>query len=341
MALQICPLDPHDDDALTAWHATYHASASFERPYSTPRVLEEMRAELRADNPGERALAYSGSVDGRFAVVGAMYLPLKDNLQQAYLEVNTLPELRNRGYGSQMLELLTQVARQHDRSILATEASYPYDGPPDGAGHLYVEFLRHRGFDFGLGDVQRVLGLPVPESLLQQLMAEAEPHHRDYELRMFKGPVPEDIIDSFGDLVGSLIVEAPRGEMELEAEVMDRERIRADEKLFEASGRTKYTTVAESHDGALVAYTDLVVPEFDPGRVFQWGTLVRSEHRGHRLGQAVKAQNLLWLQRERPDLRTLRTYNAEINEHMVRVNDALGFRPVERLGEFQKKLGRP
>ena len=33
------------------------------------------------------------------------------------------------------------------------------------------------------------------------------------------------------------------------------------------------------------------------------------------------------------------TYNAEVNTHMIGVNDAMGFRPVQRLGEFQKKLG--
>lgn len=34
----------------------------------------------------------------------------------------------------------------------------------------------------------------------------------------------------------------------------------------------------------------------------------------------------------------LTTYNAEVNAHMIGVNEALGFRPVARLGDFQKKL---
>ena len=32
------------------------------------------------------------------------------------------------------------------------------------------------------------------------------------------------------------------------------------------------------------------------------------------------------------------TWNAEVNAHMVAVNEQLGFEPVERLGEFQKRL---
>ena len=77
----------------------------------------------------------------------------------------------------------------------------------------------------------------------------------------------------------------------------------------------------------------------EPGKAYQWGTLVLREHRGHRLGQATKAHNLLWLQRERADLTLLVTYNAEVNRHMIAVNEAMGFRPVERLGEYQRTLG--
>jgi GNAT superfamily N-acetyltransferase len=143
----------------------------------------------------------------------------------------------------------------------------------------------------------------------------------------------------FGQLVGSLMTEAPSGEVAKEHEVMDVERIRADERVFEASGRTKYTTVAVSQDGELVAYSELVVPKFDPGHVYQWGTLVAPGHRGHRLGMATKAHNLLWLQAEEPERTALVTTNAGVNAHMIGVNEALGFRAVERLSEFFKPLG--
>ena len=336
--LTIVALDPDDPDAMAAWHATYHASMTFGRQYATPWMLEEMRAEFRADNPGERALAWSGLDDGRVVSVGSLFLPLKDNLTTAYVEVNTLPSRRRQGHGTRMLAHLTAVARQHGRRVLMAEAAYPYDGPVDGAGHPNVSFLTRHGFRFGLGDVQRVLDLPVDPALLEALAEEAAPFHADYRIRQFSGPVPEDIIESYGRLVGSLITEAPTGELDLEPEVFDPDRIRGDEALLEESGRTKYTTVAIARDGTVAAYSQMVVPKYDPGRVYQWGTLALPAHRGHRLGLATKARNLLWLQQERPDLRRLSTYNAEVNTHMIGVNDRLGFRPVERLGEFQKDL---
>jgi hypothetical protein len=63
---------------------------------------------------------------------------------------------------------------------------------------------------------------------------------------------------------------------------------------------------------------------------------VRRSARGHRLGLALKVANLRLLQRERPDILSVTTYNAEVNAHMIGVNQRLGFRPVARLGEFQK-----
>lgn len=338
-ALSIRPLDPHDDAGLAAWHATYLAADTHGREHAVPWMLEEMRAELRdADNPGSRSLAWSGWVDGQVVVTGYLRLPLLDNLRQAEVDVHTLPDRRRRGYGTAMLEHLVSEARGQGRDLLTAEAAYPYASPADGAGHPSADFLTRRGFRFGLGDVQRVLDLPADEGPLRALADEAAPYHRDYRLQQFTGAVPDDLLASFAELIGALMTEAPTGDLEREPEVFDVDRIRADEKMFAESGRTKYTTVAVAGDGTVAAYSELVVPRYDPGRVFQWGTLARPDHRGRRLGLATKVHNLLWLQRERPDLRRLSTYNAEVNRHMVAVNERMGFRPVERLGEFQRRL---
>ena len=65
---------------------------------------------------------------------------------------------------------------------------------------------------------------------------------------------------------------------------------------------------------------------------------MRRAHRGHRLGVAVKVATLRLLQERRPDVTEVLTYNAEVNDHMIAVNELLGFEPVARLGEFQKAL---
>lgn len=335
--VRIVPLDARDATAMRAWQAIFVASSRHQRPWATPRVLEEMQAMFTADLPHETNLAFSGLVDGAVACVGMLYLPLHDNLSQAYVEVHTHPAVRGRGVGGTMLEHLERLAAGHDRSTLLTEAAFPYDGPADGAGHPDVEFLRRRGYTFALGNVQRVLDLPADEAPLHRLADEAAPYHRDYTLRQFTGLPPEDLIASFAAIVGTLMTEAPTGEVAREVERFDADRIRADQAVFDESGRTKYTTVALDRDGQVAAYSELVVPRFEPGRVYQWGTLARPRDRGHRLGVATKVHNLLWAQRHLEGPAGLVTFNADVNRHMIGINEQMGFRPVERVGEFQKR----
>jgi GNAT superfamily N-acetyltransferase len=336
--MEIRRLDASDPAAMADWHASFLAAHVFGQAYPSPWMLEEMRAEFLGEKAGERLEPIGGYVEGACVCTGFVELPQMDNLHIARVEVATHPGHRRRGYASALLDHLTAVAVAHGRNTLNADAAWAYDAPADGVGTPNADFLTRRGFAFSLGDVKRALELPVDDALLARLADEAAPHHAGYPLRHFVGPVPEDIIDAFGSLVGSLISEAPMGDLDFEPEVFEATRIRADEKVLEASGRTKYTTVAIAPDGAVVAYSELVVPTYDLQHVYQWGTLVRPEHRGHRLGMATKVHNLRRFQQAESGRARLFTYNAEVNTHMIGVNDALGFRPVQRLGEFQKKL---
>jgi GNAT superfamily N-acetyltransferase len=336
--MDIRPLDPSDGAALGKFHATYHAADVFGRPHAAPWMLEEMRADLTGNRTGERFLAWTGTVDGQVATCGLLVLPMKDNLQLAIVRVFTHPGSRRRGYGSAMLEHVVAAARGAGRTTLVSETHVPFEAPEDGVGCPDPDFAYARGWAFDLCDIVRVLPLPVDDARLSALADEAAPHHTDYELRQFKGPVPDDIVEEFGALVGSLMVEAPSGEVALEEEVLDVERIRADEAVFAAAGRTKYTTVAVAPGGCVVAYSELVVPAYDPGAVFQWGTLVHRDHRGHRLGMATKVANLRWVQREVTDRSRVYTMNAEVNAQMIGINETLGFRPVERHVSLHRRL---
>jgi hypothetical protein len=44
------------------------------------------------------------------------------------------------------------------------------------------------------------------------------------------------------------------------------------------------------------------------------------------------------MQQACPHARVVHTWNADVNAAMIAVNEAMGFRPVERLGEFQREL---
>ena len=134
------------------------------------------------------------------------------------------------------------------------------------------------------------------------------------------------------------MTEAPTGELDVEPEIADVDGApRAARRCWPSRAAPSTCTVALDGRRRVAAYTDLVTTIHEPDRAYQWGTLVRRAHRGHRLGLAVKIANLRQLQAGRSDLGQLTTFNAEVNEHMIGVNERLGFVPVERLGEFQKQ----
>lgn len=338
--MEVRRLNPADDETFDAWHAVYWAAERFGREHANAWALEEFRADRTSDSPHRTFAMLTGWVDGQCVAAGDVEMSLVDRADEAQVYCFVHPDHRRRGHGSQLLAALEGIAQEHGRTVLTAEAAYPYDGPADGAGSAGPEFASRHGYSFGLGDVMRVLDLPTDPARLERLLAEAASHHPSYTIRTWIGPVPDDIVAGWVELNALVATEAPTGDLEVAPHAADVAVHRAREAVSAAQRRTNFHATALDADGRPVAYNELVLPELDPGRVYQWGTLVRREHRGHRLGMAVKAANLLQLQQAHPEPLLLATYNAEVNSHMIGINEQLGFRPVERLGEFQKRLGR-
>ena len=336
--MEIREVNPFDDGQVAAWHAVYERSQSHGRAFPNPWPLPEIQAGLRDPGRRRRLIAFSGTVDGAVVCSGTLWLPQLDNLGSAALAVDTDPSVRRRGYGAAMLAHLEERAVAESRTLLNTETFYPGDAPADGAGHDNADFLTHRGYVFGLGDVHRRLELPAERELLDRLAGEAAPHHAAYQIRTWRGRVPDELVESFATINASLMTEAPAGEVEREPEVADIAVLREEEALRTRQGRVPYVAVAVDRAGTVVAFTTVMTTVHEPGRGYQWGTVVDRAHRGHRLGIAVKVANLRTLQQHDPPVRELFTYNAEVNAHMVAINDAVGFVAVERLGEFQKRI---
>lgn len=337
--LRIAAVDPFDGDAFDAWYDVYLAAELVAGPaIGSPWMREELRVMLQERGTRSRSDAWTGSVDGEVVAAGFVRTPLLDNLTSAEIGVWVGPGHRRRGFGSAMLEGVEREASARGRTLLNAEALWSFESGPEGAGEPGPEFARRCGFELGLGDVKRLLELPVADELLDALAAEAAPHHAAYTLRSFVGPVPDELVDGWARLTSTLMTEAPTGELEREPEAIDASVVRESEAVAARQGRTKFNTVALDEHGDVVAYTDIATTVHEPGKAYQWGTLVRRDARGHRLGVAVKVANLRLLQREASDIRRLTTYNAEVNRHMVQVNERMGFVPVARLGEFQKRL---
>ncbi|WP_194420441.1 GNAT family N-acetyltransferase [Microbacterium abyssi] len=336
--LQLSQVDPFDDTAVDLWWEIYAAAERADRgAHTAVWTRDESRHELRQQTDTVERRAYLALFDGEVVASARLALPLRDNLRTASLGVHVAPQRRRRGTGTAVLSAIEAAARDAGRSILKSSASWPYAAGDDGAGIPGREFARRHGYTLALGDVQSRLRLPIDADLLDGLEAEAAARSAAYRLRSWIGSAPSDVVHGWAELDAAVETEAPVGDLDIEPSAVDVAEIRANEALLAQQNRRSYGTVALDAEGRVVAHTQLVVSG-DDGNAYQWGTLVRSEARGHRLGMSVKIANLRMLQEYASDVRSVYTYNAGVNRHMLDINRRLGFAPSERMGEFQKKL---
>ena len=341
MNLEIVEIDPRDDAAYAAWHHVYdEAEERNLGEFSAHWSLESLRVRFTEPDRSRRWHCFAGRLEkgGETVCAGFVGFLLLDNLSIADVFVHTLPEHERRGYGGQMLAQLEAQAVTAGRRLGTMEVSWPTAAGSQGRGAAGAEFATKHGYVLGLSDVQRQLDLPVSRQVLDRLAAHVAPSHSAYTLKTWVGPIPEDLLLPWLTLDSSLMTEAPLGDLELEDSAINPAAHREQERQLAKMGRAPVHTVAIDAAGEVVAYSDLMTSSKYPERVWQWGTLVRPADRGHGLGLATKVANLQALQAGFPDARRVTTFNAEVNQHMIAVNEALGFRPVARMGEFQKRL---
>jgi len=318
-------IDPFDDEQLRAAHDVTVADATA-RPYSFPWTWMEYR--VAAQTPDRWATLHillARDDDGTPVAVAETWMPQRDNTTMVWTEVSILPGRECAPVVAGLFDALADLVRSHGRSVIHTTATADIGGRTSPK----QEALEAAGCTFVMAEAHRVLDLPFDGTLMQSLADEAAAHHRAYRLMSWRGPCPEAWIDGYADLRSRILVEAPDGGVGFEAEDYDAERIRHEEAELEAQQRIMQTTIAVHDDGALAGHSQLVVPETDPTNAFQWDTLVLADHRGHRLGLALKARNLLEAADAFDGRTLLHTWNAEGNTPMINVNERIGYRLVD------------
>jgi GNAT superfamily N-acetyltransferase len=332
--MQTRPVDVHDDAQLRRFHEIgWRAEMEDGRPWNTFQSFEEMAVALREPAPGQRSDAL-GIFDGDEMVGGGIaWLSLDDNLDKAFVFPAVEPELRGRGIGGALLEALVEHVAGLGRTEVMSGTSYRFEERDDSPAQ---RFAAAHGFVPANLEVVRELSLPVADTLLDEIDAEVGAHAAGYQVHTFVDDLPDELLESYCFLVNQLALDAPTGDLEFEEEAFTPEAFRHEAARDRKVGRTVLRSLAV-RDGQAVAHSDLLVRPHGT-RAVQWGTLVHRDHRGHRLGAAVKVANLRRLQRDRPDQTEVTTQNAEVNEQMIGINERLGFRPVALVPEFLRKL---
>ncbi len=334
--MEIAPVDVASDLMLRASYDLERRATLAGRADSPHWSWPEMATKWRRPDPGEKTCLLAGTEAGRMVAGAVLFLPLLDNTEKCWLGVCVEPSEQDRGLGRRMLEHVEALARSDGRTTLLTETKLPF---AEVAAHRHRRFAEAAGYTLSNVEIVRRLRLPVPARDLASWTAQAAERHDGYRIETYRDGVPDEILPSLGVLHGQLSVDAPTGETDWEAEVFTPERMKENHASLVAAGRRIYETVAIARDGTVAAQSTLSVPPAGTRTdVSQWGTFVHRDHRGRRLGLAVKAANLRAMQEAHPEMRRLTTQNAETNAFMVAINEQMGFAPVEASVELVKRV---
>ncbi len=330
------PLDVTDDGAVHRFHEIlWRAEKEDGRPWNPMWTRDEFVAMVRRPTKERRTVSVAAhdGADDEMVGVGFLMVSDLDNLDTAWTFVAVEPERRGRGIGGVVLEAILEAAREDGRTQLLGGAGIPFE---ERDSSPIVAWARAHGFSVANTEIQRNLDLPVAEDLLAEIEREARERSAGYDIRSFVGPLPDDVLASYADLSNLFMLEAPMGDVDVEAGRSTPESLREHDESIVAMGRTRFSTLA-LQDGVVVAHTDLGTATGDE-EAHQWGTLVHPDHRGHRLGAAVKVANLRNLMAAESGTKRVVTTNAETNAWMVAINERLGFVPVAVVPTFKRRL---
>jgi GNAT superfamily N-acetyltransferase len=332
--LVIRPVDPHDDADMDAFQEVYAGAEHAEDPDAALYSREDAVTMLVSSGTGgELCEGYGAFAGGRMVGELMVTAPLRDNLDVARVWIWVHPAHQRRGVGTRLSSYADQRVRELGRRICHGQARIGIDRA--NGNRAFAEAM---GYALANTEIERRLALPADPDLLGRLAAEAAPHHEAYRIRTVVGPVPDDLAASYVALKNLLVVEAPSGDLVVEAGQETTAELAVQDRYLTESGRTRVASYALDPGGAVVAYAVGAVSNEHHEHVDQWGTLVDPAHRGHRLGLAVKCAQLAALSDLVPAKRFIETTNAETNTHMVAINVALGFEIAQVYGDFQKRL---
>lgn len=328
--MKITPFGPDDAADIEAWVDLVNAVRRTDSPWEYPATPRSTAAMFRHGWDGEPSTPYLARVDGTVVGAGSLGTSEYDNLHLAWCGVQVHPERRRRGHGSEILGFLLEEVRRRGRT------SVGIDGWDSESTHA---FATGHGFEPKISSINRRQFLTdIDWAELDKRYDDALPHATDYVMERWPVPTPDDRLDDLAEMAAA-INDAPTDDLDYEDEVFTGDRMRAYEEATHGRGQRMYRLVARHvPSGHLAGQTVVAVEGEHPERGHQHDTSVVRAHRGHRLGLLLKADMMRWLREAEPQLVEIDTWNAESNDHMIGVNEVLGYRVMGREVAYQRSL---
>jgi RimJ/RimL family protein N-acetyltransferase len=330
--MHLVEVDPDDEGHIQTLTRLVEAARVSDDPDAFVLTVEDTRNDVRYSSDLQPA-RFTLLLDDSDEAVGyfSLDVPVHDNRHLVHAWFSVRPDQRGRGHGTRLLEEMVRRTRALGRTTLWIGAWADDESS--------AAFLAEHGFVRASQEARRfqVLADLDPDAV-DQLERDAAEHSRDYVLERLDPPYDDVLL---ADLVAvtAAINDAPMGDLVFEDEVFDLERLRDAERARSLRGERFRRVVARHREtGEMAGHTFLVVRPWDETHGVQWDTAVAREHRGHRLGIAVKIEMMRWLAEAEPQLTVIETWNNVANTPMINVNEALGYRFPRTFATYQTQL---
>ncbi|MGW6599518.1 GNAT family N-acetyltransferase [Streptomyces sp. NPDC055036] len=262
--------------------------------------------------------------------VGSAFLrlftsPGQDHL--AELELAVHPAERRNGTGSQLLAAAVAAAGAEGRRRVTSQAEADSPGS---------HFLSAQGFRKVQTLIFTRLALArVDTAALKEIVRQPHPGFR---LEWWDGTVPDERAQTFADSRRAMD-DMPMDDADNGRVIWNVDRVRSVARAVEKRGDLLHTVAAvREADGAIVGFTELVVPGGRTGDGQHYGTGVLPEHRGLGLARWMKAEAIRQAIEYHPLLDGLLTDTAASNGPMRAINDGFGYSPTHISLRYQLDL---
>lgn len=332
--MPIAEVDLDDAPTFHSWYQVVQEVWVEAWPGDPPWAGEdELRNLFQDTEDSERRLFLGRTSSGDVAGAAQVRLQKKDNRHVADLGISVRPSFRRLGFGRALVERAQECASANGRTVHLCDTY----GRLASLESRDARFAVAAGFTHARTEIRREMRLPLGTARIEDLERANAEAGKGYELVSWWGSCPDDLVESRARLAWTLTADEPHGGLDVEAVQFDVDRIRRWERDLRNAGRQLVCTGAvDEVTGELAAVTEIGLPRQGEDLAYQFGTVVAREHRGHRLGILVKLANLKLIDGHTAAPRRICTWNAESNEHMIRLNEELGFEIVGKAFNWQK-----
>ncbi len=259
-------------------------------------------------------------VNNEFVGFGSYERSIYENKNRAIIdELYVDPKFRKKGYGTKILEKILEILPD-EVEIIDFWALQKSEGKEffDNLLHAPVVYLTRQS----VSEIQSIDLNKIKEENRILLDKVAK---KGYEIRLYEYCDFDDLdMTSYIQMDNAIRNDMTKEDSSMETANVNIQRFMNEKDRSKELGFKHYTYVALK-DNEPVGMTETMVGKYLPSVGWQLLTGVVHEHRGNRLGLALKSlmvEKLL----EDTQVEFWTTDNAGSNEHMIKINDILGYK---------------